>query len=178
MSEFCDVIRHHLKVSIFDLPDEGLRKLVDAVDADRSGFVEVEELHDLLMRGDAYVDTTLRSAGEAGEGDLPDLAVRLQLDRTWKGPQPAKDLVAVARPPTEPRKRRLRWTRPFDRSNRPAPRVKVVSPRLAEQNRTDYNTIPFLPEPEPAAELSLFPAILLEIGKRGRRKAGFDGVSL
>ena len=121
----------------------------------------------MLLRGDAYVDETLRKEDEVG---TPDLAVRLQLDRHWVGPSAPKDLVCEARPPSAPRKR-LPWTRPFDRSLKVAERPPGVTPRDAERNRADVETVyGALPETLETTEVSMFPNILLEKRKPGARR--------
>jgi len=53
VEEFHDIIRHSLKVSVFELNDETIMHLVEALDTDRSGSISLDELHVLLLKGAA-----------------------------------------------------------------------------------------------------------------------------
>ena len=171
VQEFHDVIRHNLKVSVFELNDEGIMHLVDALDTDRSGFIDLDELHVLLQKGDAYADDDRK---ENGAPALPELAERLQLDKTWVAPRAAQVDSRPATPERPPSSRKAKKRPLFrgwgDRSKR-APRFDAAF--LAAKEAADIARavaeVRLAPPPAKKTELSLFPNILLEPKKRAAR---------
>ena len=170
VQEFHDVIRHNLKVSVFELNDEGIMHLVDALDTDRSGFVNLDELNVLLEKGDAY--DPAENAGDDAPG-TPDLSARLQLDKTWVGPRPPMpegEVRRAERPASRKSKKRPLFRGWGDRSKR-APRFDAAF--LAAKEAADIARavaeVRLAPPPAKKTELSLFPNILLEPKKRAAR---------
>ena len=168
VGEFHDVIRHSLKVSVFDLNDEGIMHLVDALDTDRSGFIDLDELHVLLQKGDAYADDDRK---ENGAPALPELAERLQLDKTWVAPRAAQVDSRPATPERPPSSRKAK-KRPLFRgwganSKRAASAdAAFLASKEASEVRAAIAEIHAAPPTAKTTELSLFPNILLEPKKK------------
>jgi hypothetical protein len=144
--------------------------LVDALDTDRSGFVNLDELNVLLEKGDAY--DPAENAGDDAPG-TPDLSARLQLDKTWVGPRPPMpegEVRRAERPASRKSKKRPLFRGWGDRSKR-APRFDAAF--LAAKEAADIARavaeVRLAPPPAKKTELSLFPNILLEPKKRAAR---------
>jgi hypothetical protein len=154
--EFKDIVRGRLRITRFDLDDDGLERLVNAVDQDGSGDIDMDELHALLERGAAYDDDVLR------EGD-DEVALRLGLDKTWQRPCGVLLSKATGRLVAKPD-----HTLPFSHDD-VGDEVRVVTPREALYNRLECKNAQKLPRiKKEGRHLSLFPNVIL-YGEKPRR---------
>jgi len=155
--EFKDIIRGRLRIDRFTLDDDGLNALSDAVDQDGSGDIDMDELHALLERGNAYEDDVLREADD-------EVALRLGLDKDWARPGPVHYAEATGRLAKKPD-----FTLPFDREDCALEPPRVVTPREALYNKQERRSAQSLPRSrKEGRHLSLFPNVIL-YGEKPRR---------
>jgi len=128
--------------------------------------------------GDAYEGPFPEDGDkEDGKPALPELSVRLQLDRTWVAPRPPRTTPPPPEPPasgsSRPSKKRPMFRIWGEASKRPQPEP---GPRTFKEAAAARDDVALVRESLDGAakaapgELSLFPNILLE-PKRSRRAA-------